>query len=52
MPEIEQYGGLVYQVQGKIPEIQDAGRQINKIDNDFGDVVQMMDDAIVEAKKV
>lgn len=51
MPEIEQYGGLVYQVQGKIPEIQDAGRQINKIDNDFGDVVQMMDDAIVEAKK-
>lgn len=51
MPEIEQYGGLVYQVQGKIPEIQDAGRQINKIDNDFGDIVQMMDDAIVEAKK-
>ncbi|MFI3938278.1 YhgE/Pip domain-containing protein [Vagococcus fluvialis] len=51
IPEIEQYGGLVYQVQGKIPEIQDAGRQINKIDNDFGDVVQMMDDAIVEAKK-
>ncbi|MGF2054618.1 YhgE/Pip family protein [Vagococcus fluvialis] len=51
MPEIEQYGGLVYQVQRKIPEIQDAGRQINKIDNDFGDVVQMMDDAIVEAKK-
>ncbi len=49
MPEIEKYGGMVYQAQAKIPEIQDAGRQINQIDNDFGDVVKMMDDVINEA---
>ena len=51
MPEIEKYGQLVYQVQDKIPEIKDAGRQINQVDQDFGEVVQMMDDAINEAKK-
>ncbi|MEG0284919.1 MAG: YhgE/Pip domain-containing protein [Vagococcus sp.] len=51
MPEIEKYGQLVYQVQDKIPEIKDAGRQINQVDQDFGQVVQMMDDAINEAKK-
>ncbi|HCM90316.1 MULTISPECIES: YhgE/Pip domain-containing protein [Vagococcus] len=51
MPEIEKYGGMVYQVQDKIPQIKDAGRQINQVDQDFDQVVQMMDDAINEAKK-
>ena len=51
MPEIEKYGGMVYQAQDKIPQIKDAGRQINQVDQDFDQVVQMMDDAINEAKK-
>ena len=51
MPEIEKYGELVYEVQANIPEIQNAGKQLKQVDEDFDEIVQMMDDAIKEAKE-
>ena len=51
MPQIEATGNIVYDLQAKIPELQNAGRQIAMIDQDFGDVVDMMDQAIEEANK-
>ena len=50
MPEIKKQGKIVYDLQDKIPEIQDAGRQIAMVDEDFEQVEEGMNKAITEAK--
>ena len=50
MPEIDKSLSLVLTLQEKIPEIQNAGKQISMIDEDFASVESTMTQGIQEAK--
>lgn len=52
VPEIEEGGKMILDIQKKIPEIENAGRQLAMIDEDFSSITKMMDDTIVESRRV
>lgn len=51
MPSIKEQASVILTLQEKIPEIQNAGRQIAMIDEDFASVEQTMSEGIQEAKQ-
>ncbi|EAE3637406.1 YhgE/Pip domain-containing protein, partial [Listeria monocytogenes] len=51
MPSIKEQASVILTLQDKIPEIQNAGRQIAMIDEDFASVEQTMSEGIQEAKQ-
>ncbi|MGY3778674.1 YhgE/Pip domain-containing protein [Isobaculum melis] len=49
MPQVDAVGTLVLDLQTKIPEIQNAGAQIAKIDGDFDTIVATLNDGVAQA---
>lgn len=51
LPTIATYGELVYEVEGNLPYLKQAGEQLKKADEDVVRVTKMMSDAILEAEE-
>ena len=51
MPTVKNQLAIIMTLQEKIPEVQNAGKQIAMIDNDFASVEQTMNEGIQEAKQ-